>query len=221
MIKQLQKKNKDFTVYDIHDARFSAYGRVLSSKSYQNAMRYLQEKTKVPTQGNTYIAHDDAFAELFEDVDLNSIFQGQKLEYGYVCGHNQKLNALEYHKSAEVNIALTPLVLMLGLKKDVIHQRYDSQKVCVFYLPAGTVIELYPEVLHFSPCEVMESGFTCGVILPYGTNMEFVKKKERVSTDEDLLFKTNKWLLCHEEFTRFVELGAHVGLVGQNYKMNY
>ena len=38
---------------------------------------------------------------------------------------------------------------------------------------------------------------------------------------DDLLFKTNKWIVCHKDFERFLKMGAHEGLVGQNYKINY
>jgi len=221
MITKLQKKNTDFTIYSIHDERFAPYGRILSSESYDKVFQYLRDKVDVPSEGNKYVAHDEDFEQVFEGIDFSKSFPNEKIEYGYVCGHNQMLNALEYHKSAEINIALTPMVLMLGLPDKMKNQSFHSKDVDVFYVPPGSVLELYPEILHFSPCEVNASGFVCGVILPYQTNMDFVKKSKEVRTNDDLLFKTNKWILCHKDFERFLKMGAHEGLIGQNYKINY
>ncbi len=36
------------------------------------------------------------------------------VELGYCMGHNQKLNALEYHRSSEVNVSVTDYIVFLG-----------------------------------------------------------------------------------------------------------
>lgn len=41
------------------------------------------------------------------------------IQIGYCNGHNSKLNALEYHRDSEINIAATDMILMLGLLTDV------------------------------------------------------------------------------------------------------
>lgn len=221
MITKLQKKNKDIPIYPIHDERFASYGRILASEPYKKVFQYMDEYISIPNEGNNYVAHDEQFARMFTGIDYSEVFPNKDVEYGYVCGHNQKLNALEYHKSSEINIAVTPFVLMLGLPKKMVGQTYHSKDVEVFFVPKGTVFELHPEILHFSPCKVEDKGFKCGVVLPYETNMHFEQRSEVVQTNDDLLFKTNKWLLCHEDFERFVSLGAHVGLIGPNYEIRY
>ncbi len=88
---------------------------------------------------------------------------------------------------------------MLDTQKDIVNQTFDSKNVKAFFLPKYTVIELHPKVLHFSPSKTMDSGFKCGIVLPMGTNTAFVKA-EKTNTEEDrLLFKTNKWILVHQE----------------------
>ena len=58
--------------------------------------------------------------------------------------HNKKLNALEYHRNSEINIAVTDLILLIGCQQDVEPDHtYDTSKVEAFLVPAGTGIEVY------------------------------------------------------------------------------
>ena len=43
----------------------------------------------------------------------NKGFGGIPIEIGYCNGHNKKLNAVEYHRSSEINVAVTDLVLLI------------------------------------------------------------------------------------------------------------
>ncbi len=111
--------------------------------------------------------------------------------------------------------------MLLGLHEDIKNQSYDTKSIKAFYIPEYTVIELHPRVLHFSPCKTMNSGFKCGIVLPMGTNTEFIKLDD-VETEEDLyLFKTNKWLLVHKEHQKMIDLGAYVGIIGKNIEIKY
>ena len=160
----------------------------------------MKSSTEMPDSANIYIAHDSDFEKSISNKDVfHDVFADMPLQFGYVNGFNNKLNALEYHKSSEINVAITPLVLMLGLQKDIFNQTYDSKNVAVFYIPENTAIEIYPSVLHFSPFRVQDQGFKCAVILPYGTNMNFVKPKLSNHEENLYLFKTNKWLLLRLE----------------------
>ena len=134
-------------------------------------------------------------------------------EIGYCNGHNRKLNGLEYHRSSEINVAVTDLVLLIGHQQDVEKDfTYDTSKVEAFLVPAGTAIEVYATTLHYAPCHVNESGFQCVVVLPKGTNTELTF--ETASEGEDkLLTAKNKWLIGHEEAA--IE-GAFNGLKGAN-----
>ena len=38
---------------------------------------------------------------------------------GYCNGKNRKLNALEYHRSSEVNVAVTDMILLTGMEQDI------------------------------------------------------------------------------------------------------
>lgn len=82
------------------------------------------------------------------------------VQIGYCNGHNSKLNALEYHRDSEINVAATDMILMLGLLTDVEKDHtYDTSKVKAFLVPAGTAVEVYATTLHYAPCGVDGKGF--------------------------------------------------------------
>jgi hypothetical protein len=222
LFESLKIKNESLELYDISHESFNAYGTILDSKHFLEYFKYLDQYTSIPEKDNIYVAHDNDILKNFKENDsLDRIFGFVEIQTGYVNGHNTKLNALEYHKSSEVIVALTPVVLLLGLQRDIINHSIDSKSIKAFYIPEHTVIELHPRVLHFSPCKTMNSGFKCGIVLPMGTNTEFIKLDD-VKTEEDLyLFKTNKWLLVHKEHQKMIDLGARVGIIGKNIEIKY
>ena len=140
-------------------------------------------------------------------------FGGLPIQIGYCNGDNHKLNALEYHRSSEFDIAQTDLILLLGMQQDIEDgDIYDTAKVEAFFVPAGTGVELYATTLHYAPCTAQEGGFRCVVVLPKGTNEElpFETAKEG---ENRLLAAMNKWLIAHEDAQ--IE-GAFCGLKGEN-----
>lgn len=222
MIDNLRAKNPHIHIHSVFDPEFSRFGEVLDASEFVGLIKYLDVHTSVPVSGNEYIPH---LVELGNLVSLSSVIHDTfglvPLEYGYVNGNNSKLNALEFHKSSEINVCVTPLVLLLAHIDDIENSAIHSSKVSAFYIPKNTAIEVYSTTLHFSPCKVVESGFKCVVILPYGTNMEFIQAKGKHGKFSEFLFKTNKWLLNHPENTRMVELNATNGILGENIEIYY
>ena len=143
----------------------------------------------------------------------NRAYGGLPIQIGYCNGHNKKLNAVEYHRNSEINVAATDLVLLIGEQKDIEDDfTYDTSKIEAFLVPAGTAIEVYATTLHYAPCNVKESGFQCVVVLPKGTNTEINFQLEKTGEDA-LITAKNKWLIAHEEAG--IE-GAFNGLKGEN-----
>lgn len=218
----LKKLNPKIDLYDINDPIFNTYGKVLDSQDFSKYFEYLDQKTNVPKLDNVYIAHDNNLSKFTNTIDtIDDVFGNIDVQMGYVNGNNTKLNALEYHKSSEINIALTPLVLILAQQSDLIENQLDTKKVKAFYVPPKSAIEFHPKTLHFSPCKVSDGGFKCGVVLPLGTNTQFVKSKSFEQKENYLLFKTNKWLIAHPEHEKMIALGAYVGLKGTNIEIKY
>lgn len=200
-------------IQNVNDESFKAYGRVM--KEYDVCrLRKEMEHTPLPADGVIYVPSVEELealpaAECFRDM----AYGGLPIQVGYCNGSNHALNALEYHRSSEINIAVTDLILLLGRQQDLeVDYTYDTSKAEAFFVPAGTVIEVYATTLHYAPCTASGSGFRCVVILPKGTNTEldFLVSKEG---EGKLLAARNKWLIAHREAE--IE-GAFCGLKGTN-----
>ena len=110
--------------------------------------------------------------DIMKDLQ-NKGYGGLPVQIGYCNGHNKKLNAVEYHRNSEINVAVTDLVLLIGHQQDIEPDHtYDTSKIEAFLVPAGTGIEVYATTLHYAPCHVNEGGFQCVVVLPKGTNTD-------------------------------------------------
>ena len=171
------------------------------------------KKTPVPED----VVYEPSIPEL-ENLsvaqEIKDRFYGElPIQIGYCNGHNVLLNAVEYHRSSEINVAATDAVLILGQLADVTDDfTYDTSKIEAFLVPAGTGIEVYATTLHYAPCHVNEGGFQCVVVLPKGTNTELTFPTEKTGEDS-LMTAKNKWLIAHEDAK--IE-GAFNGLKGEN-----
>ena len=123
------------------------------------------------------------------------------------------LNAVEYHRSSEVDIAAEDLILLLGSQQDITDDyTYDTSKIEAFLCPKGTAVELYATTLHYAPCSVGDAGFRCAVVLPKDTNLPLDQK--HAGYEDALITAKNKWLIGHAEGG--LDAGAHIGLIGEN-----
>ena len=112
----------------------------------------------------------------------------------------------------EFNVAVRELVLLLAKRSDVDeNNRLDANKIKAFYLAQGDMVEVFADTLHFCPCEVTVSGFSCIVGLQRGTNHPLEDRKQ------GLLWAKNKWLLAHEANTSLVQRGGYPGIYGENW----
>ena len=159
-------------IQNVADDAFRRYGKVLEGYDFTELLKEMKH-TPVP-EDVTYVPSVEEMEALPVAKELqNKGYGGLPIEIGYCNGHNKKLNGLEYHRSSEINVAVTDLVLLIGHQQDVEKDyTYDTSKVEAFLVPAGTAIEVYATTLHYAPCHVNESGFQCVVVLPKGTNTE-------------------------------------------------
>ena len=173
--------------------------------------------TPVP-EDVVYVPSVEELEALDVEKDLkNRAFGGLPIEIGYCNGHNKKLNAVEYHRNSEINVAVTDLVLLIGHQQDIEADfTYDTANIEAFLVPAGTGIEVYATTLHYAPCHVNKSGFQCVVVLPRETNTEidFPMPKDG---EDGLMTAKNKWLIAHEDAK--IE-GAFNGLKGENITLD-
>ncbi len=200
-------------VKQITAENFRAYGRIVTDNFDLSELLVAMESTPLPED----VIYVPSVPEL-EALDVMEAFQEEfygesPIQIGYCNGHNVMLNGLEYHRSSEVNIAVTDLIVMLGKQQDVEADfTYDTSKVEAFMIPAGTAVEFYATTLHYAPCSYEGKGFRNVVVLPKGTNTDLVKNVNRVKEDS-LLVANNKWLIAHEDAK--ID-GAFCGLIGEN-----
>lgn len=199
-------------IQKLTDASFSRYGKVVTEFSYEKILKEM-EHTPLP-KDVVYVPSVEALEAVPEAADVCRMgFGGLPIQIGYCNGDNHKLNALEYHRSSEIDIAVTDLILLLGSQQDIEEDdTYDTSRVEAFFVPAGTAVELYATTLHYAPCTAQDGGFRCVIVLPKGTNeaLPFETAKEG---ENRLLTAVNKWLIAHEEAG--IE-GAFCGLKGTN-----
>lgn len=210
---------------------FKVYGRVLKGIDVSRLLSGM-ERTPLP-EDVIYVPSDEELEKIdVYGVMSERVYGQMPVQIGYCNGHNQYLNALEYHRSSEINVAVTDMILLLGRQQDIgENYTYDTAKVEAFLVPKGTVAEIYATTLHYAPCGVDGAGFKCVVVLPRGTNYELktaenpeggqeLAYKSRTNEDESesvsedrLLTAANKWLIAHPDAG--IE-GAYCGLVGEN-----
>ena len=199
-------------IQKVTDPAFRKYGQVLEGYDFTGLIKEMKH-TPVPED----VIYVPSVEEL-EALDImknlqNKGYGGLPVQIGYCNGHNKKLNAVEYHRNSEINVAVTDLVLLIGHQQDIEPDHtYDTSKIEAFLVPAGTGIEGYATTLHYAPCHVNEGGFQCVVVLPKGTNTDLTFQTEKMGEDS-LMTAKNKWLIAHEDAKI---AGAFNGLKGEN-----
>ncbi len=216
MLKKLKELNPDIEFYGVDSESFSEFGRIITDIDADDLIAEAK-KIEKPTEGSAYIPSVPEFEKLdiFETV-RERIFGKLDTQIGYTYGHSNYLNATEWHTCSEFNVAVEPLVLILGRRCDIKDGRIDSSKMKAFFVPEGTVLEVYATTLHFCPCEVNENGFGCIVGLLKGTNTPLTEE-----VTDKMLFRNNKWIIAHESNDTLIERGVVPGIYGTNYKINY
>lgn len=212
----------DVPVLSVFDPAFAPYGRVLEGCDFSRADEYMLEKTDIPESGNIYVPSVPELeeSELKSDIE-NTLYGSMPVQIGFCNGRNTTYNGFEYHKCSEINYAVTPFMLVLGHVWDIKDNTYDIRSAQVFFVPAGTAIEMYQTTLHLSPCRVCDEGFKDIVILSRGTNTPLEYKKTNADPESVLLLRRNKWVIAHPEREPLIKQGAHPGVIGENKELFY
>lgn len=202
-------------ILEITDQAFRKYGRVIKDVDFSELLDEMKS-TPVP-EDVVYVPSAANLEEIPVFWELQDKIYGElPIQVGYCNGHNVKLNALEYHRSSEIDIAVNDLVVMLGCQQDITEDfTYDTAKVEAFRIPAGTAVELYATTLHYAPCHIEDKGFRCVIVLPKDTNLE-LEEAHQGGEDGHLTAK-NKWLLGHPEGG--LPEGSPMGLIGENLSL--
>lgn len=199
-------------IKSVTDAAFRKYGRIISEIDFSELVAKMDE-TPLPDD----VAYEPS-VEILENLAIKEKLQtvcfGElPIQVGYCNGHNHLLNAVEYHRSSEINVAATDAIFLLGLQQDITDDfTYDTAKIEAFQCPKGTAVEFYATTLHYAPCSVGDNGFKVSVVLPKDTNLPLDEK--HAGCEDALITAKNKWLIGHAEGG--LEPGTHIGLIGEN-----
>lgn len=204
-------------INNVQDNEFHTYGRVITGYDMTELIEKMR-KTPLP-EDVIYVPTVPEFEALPQAAMLaRGIYGDMPIQIGYCNGHNKKLNALEYHRDSEINLAVTDLILLIGRQQDIAQDyMYDTDLVEAFFVPAGTLLEVYATTLHYAPCHTDDRGFRCVVVLPKGTNEELAHPVKELCGEEKLLFARNKWLIGHAEGG--LPENAWIGLKGDNISL--
>lgn len=201
-------------IKSVFDKSFGRYGKVIEGIDNRELLDVLATKP-MPKDAVVYVAGDfDLEATKVAAQYQVSFFGGIPIQVGYCNGNNNKLNAVEYHRSSEINIALYDMILLIGDQRDVKEDyTYDTSLIEAYKVPAGVAVEMYATTLHYAPCNAEPQGFRGIVILPKGTNADLAVRPNNTPEDK-LMTAANKWLIAHKDGG--CGDGAFIGLVGEN-----
>jgi len=217
-LESLRRLNPALRIVHARSAEFAEFGRVLEKcptaglvdwmsanvpigdgVSYQRSVTNLEDLAR--PDGRTWRQWASA-----------CFFGGAGAQAGWVAGRNTSLGAFEYHKSSELLVAATPLLLFLGRLSELENfERFDVAQVVGVVVDRGVALELYATSLHLSPLMVDRGGFRAAIILPAGTNAPLEGADASLPGEEGLLRGERKWLLACAG-SRQEKLGARVGM---------
>ena len=203
-------------ILELTDPKFKKYGRVVKNVDFAPLVEAMQS-TPLP-EGVAYEPSVEVLEATSAMAEIQTKCYGElPIQIGYCNGHNVMLNAVEYHRSSELNVAATDAVLMLGCQQDITDDfTYDTSLMEAFKLPKGVAVELYATTLHYAPCSYDNEGFKVAIVLPKDTNLPLEKGHD--GGEDKLITARNKWLIGHAEGG--LDAGAHIGLIGKNLNLN-
>jgi hypothetical protein len=214
MLKDLRAANPSLRIIHPKDEGFNQFGRLLSDTGWGEMIT--RAKRLIPADADPMYIPSCPELETPEPPGalLSQAFGNDKTQIGVCRGFNDQLNGMEWHDCPEVICAVTPIVLILGLKKDIIAGRWNSELALCCFLNAGETVELFPDTLHFAPCRVDESPFLSIIALPKGVNDDLGMDEP----EDSMLWKERKWLIVHQD-SPLSTAGAITGISGKNIRI--
>jgi hypothetical protein len=112
---------------------------------------------------------------------------------------------------------LTDVVMVLGKRYQIKDGLFNAAKDAeIFFIPAGSVIEMYSDTLHYSPIKVHKSGFKAVVMVLKGTNQPL---PVGFSSSNKWIVKKNKFQAAHKIRQDKLSMGTVEGVSGELIKL--
>ena len=118
----------------VTDKEFAQYGRVLDAYYDFNGIIKEMENYDIP-EDVVYVPSVEALETGRTSINLKMrMFGEMPIQIGYCNGKNTKLNAVEYHRSSEVDIEITDLILQVRLKRFLLPQEPELSSMRLLYI---------------------------------------------------------------------------------------
>ena len=132
-----RKEGYGMEIKSVMDPAFRRYGKVLTGYDFSELVKVMKD-TPIPDD----VVYVPSVSELEEQGVYKELqekgFGGMPIQIGYCNGHNKLLNALEYHRNSEINVAATDLILLIGAQQDMESDyTYDVCHVEAFFCTGG------------------------------------------------------------------------------------
>ena len=141
LLETLNKLNPEIKLYSVRDNEFEKYGRIINidTKECVDACMSLE----FPKDGSAYEPTVKALEDMkCADAIREMTLGGCKVQLGICHGYNTFLNALEYHNCSEINVAATPLVLLLATRWDLVTIKYPMSYLLRILIVSRVVLYL-------------------------------------------------------------------------------
>ena len=172
-------------IQKVTDPAFRKYGQVLEGYDFTGLIKEMKH-TPVP-EDVIYVPSVEELEALDIMKDLqNKGYGGLPIQIGYCNGHNKKLNAVEYHRNSEINVAVTDLVLLIGHQQDIEpdHTRPSLSK------PADqiTLLDIYKAVEGEKPLLHLDTHTNpdCGVGINIQLSLQGFYNEIQKNTEEKM-----------------------------------
>ncbi|WP_281165741.1 DUF4867 family protein [Liquorilactobacillus sicerae] len=192
VLTKLRQKNPDYQITKISQASFKNYGNLLAGYDLQTVEDYFKKNVSYGEDGNSYNPSNPELEKLPVIQKIGQdVYAGMEIAAGECTGQAQSFSAVEFHQGSEVNLMLTDVVMVLGKRSQIKAGLFDAaEDAKLFFIPAGSIVEMYSDTLHYSPIKVHPAGFKAVVIVLRGTN-------QPLPTDFE---SRNKWIVKKNKF---------------------
>ena len=103
----------------VTDPAFSKYGKVITYIDVSGLLAAMAD-TEAP-DGVVYVPSVPALEALPAFLQISEqAYGGMPIQIGYCNGKNHTLNAVEYHRDSELNLACADIILLIGSQQDVV-----------------------------------------------------------------------------------------------------
>ena len=142
----------------VTDPAFKKYGKIVENVDFS---ALVEELKKTPcTQEVVYEPSVESLEALPVYQALQDVTYGEMpIQIGYCNGNNEYLNALEYHRTSEIDVAANDLILLLGCQQDIEEgDTYDTAKVRRFFCPPVSVWSCMPPACIMRPAMLLRKA---------------------------------------------------------------